>query len=137
MRVWKSAAAFAAVTVGLVAGCDSGPPFDGPTVKAFDGRLLCDGKPVTFPEGQQVTMNMTHERGNKFGVPIRSDGTFQIGWMPVGKYSIAVSRSGPTPPSNRPGANAAPQLGHAVPGRFEIKEGQTQYVIELGKGWKF
>src|SRR5579883_2486168 len=76
----------------IVAGCGPKKPFDGPTVDAFVGRLTHDGKPVTFSEGQSVTLEVYHETGRKFGIPIHPDGSFTIGWMPIGKYSAILMR---------------------------------------------
>jgi hypothetical protein len=104
-------------------------PFDGPTVDAFNGRLTQGGKPVSFPQGEDISLRLFHEKGQSFGIPIRSDGSFKIGWMPIGKYSAALLRKAKQekgPPMNR----------HNVPGGLTIKEGQTEYTIDLGKGWK-
>src|SRR5689334_2515813 len=80
--------------VGLVvAGCAK-KPFDGPTVDAFNGRLAQGGKTVAFAPGEDVTLQVIHhDSGKQFGVPIKPDGTFQIGWMPIGKYSAILKRA--------------------------------------------
>jgi hypothetical protein len=112
-----------------LSGCSSKKPFDGPTVDAFNGRLTHDGKPVTFPDNEKVTLEVYHETGRPFGIPIQSDGSFKIGWMPIGKYSAALLRGnkeGRGPPTNR----------YNVPGGLTIEDGKTEYTIELGKGWK-
>jgi hypothetical protein len=114
--------------LAVAAGC-ARKPFDGPTVDAFNGRLTHDGKPVSFPEGEDVTLQLFHEKGQSFGVPINSDGSFKIGWMPIGKYSATLMRQNKRekgPPTNR----------YSVPGGLAIQEGQTEYKIDLGKGWK-
>jgi len=121
----------AVLVVGLAlaaAGCAK-KPFDGPTVDAFNGRLTHDGKPVSFPEGENVVLQLFHEKGQSFGVPINSDGSFKIGWMPIGKYSAALMRQNKRekgPAMNR----------YSVPGGLAIQDGQTEYKIDLGKGWK-
>jgi hypothetical protein len=112
-----------------LAGCggsDDKPP-DLPTVDAFHGRLTQDGKPVRFPQGEEVELQVFHEKGRKFGIPIEPDGTFKIGWMPIGKYSAMLTR---------PAKSKGPPLKHSVPGGFAIKEGQTEYTIELGKDYR-
>src|SRR5262249_41835246 len=106
-------------------GCGSSKPVDGPTVDAFVGQGTPHGKPVSFPEGEQVTMMLYHEKGQSFGIPLKSDGTFKIGWMPIGKYSVTIERE-------PKGAKGAPSKQN-VPGGLTIQEGKTQYTIELGK----
>src|SRR5262249_6405685 len=111
-----------------VAGCGPKKSFDGPTVDAFTGRLTHDGKPVTFPESETVTLSVFHEKGEKFDIRIQPDGSFKIGWMPIGKYSATLLRGnkeGRGPPTNR----------YNIPGGLTIEEGKTEYTIELGKGW--
>jgi len=75
-----------------VAGCTAKKPFDGPTVEAFNGKLVADGKPVSFPADEDVSLDLFHQTGQKFGIPIKKEGTFQIGWMPIGKYSAMLVR---------------------------------------------
>lgn len=116
-----------AVLVPISAGC-SKKEFDGPTVDAFNGRLVQDGQSVSFPPEERVLLELFHEKAQSFKVPIQSDGTFQIGWMPVGKYSAALLRE-------KPGAKGGPAR-YAIPSGLVIEAGQTQYQIELGKGWK-
>jgi hypothetical protein len=125
---------FAMVLVpGLVfatGGCD-GPKntqYDGPKVDTFTGRLTHDGKPVSFPDGDYVQLKVFHEKGTSMGIRIRSDGTFTIGWMLIGKYSAILE----TPPK---GGKGAPSK-HNIPGGFTIEEGRTDYTIELGKDWR-
>ena len=60
---------------------------------AFNGKLTHDGKPVSFPAGEDVSLKVFHEKGTSFGIPIKEDGTFKIGWMPIGKYSGMLNRS--------------------------------------------
>ncbi len=62
----------------------------GPTVDAFNGRLVHDGKPVSFSDKEKVELKLVTEKAESFGVPIKPDGTFQIGWMPIGKYSATL-----------------------------------------------
>jgi hypothetical protein len=121
----------AAVAIPLLLGLPGcgqpGASFQGPTVPAFNGRLVSGGNPVAFPEGEDVFVKVFHERGQSFNIPIKSDGTFKIGWMPIGKYSAALMRK--------------QKAGKGGPGRygmpdFSVVEGQTDYVLELGKGFK-
>jgi hypothetical protein len=108
-------------------GCGPKRSFDGPTVDAFTGRLTHNGKQVSFPEDKQVILKVIHEKGTSFGIPIKSDGTFQIGWMPIGKYGAVMERPGP---------GGKGKSMYNVPGGLSIQEGQTEYTIELGKDWK-
>jgi hypothetical protein len=117
------------VTVGLAAvGCGKRKEFEGPTVEAFVGRLVQDGKPVSFAAGGDVELSLFHETGQSFGIPIQPDGTFTIGWMPIGKYAATLIRSSKS-------GKAGPQR-HGVPGGLTIEDGKTEYTIELGKAFK-
>jgi len=128
MRLLTSLLATAVVGLALV-GCGSSKPYDGPTVDAFNGRLTHNGKPVSFPQGDRVILQVIlHENGRSFGVPIQPDGSFKIGWMPIGKYSAMLIRG---PKGERGGENR-----YNVPGGFTIEDGKTEYTVELGKGWK-
>ena len=125
-----------AVTVSL-AGCES-RPFDGPTVDEFDGRLVQNGQPVTFAEGENVVLQLFHHgTGESFGIPIKPDGSFDIGWMPVGDYSATLKR---TPAggaaASRGGAGAESAAPYGLPEKVSIAEGQTKFDIDLGKSWK-
>jgi hypothetical protein len=126
MRLMLAVFALVALTFTTM-GCNSDKAKYGPTVDAFNGKLTHDGKPVSFPAGEDVSLKVFHEKGTSFGIPIKEDGTFKIGWMPIGKYSGMLNRS------------TAQQKGaprkHHVPG-FAIEEGKTEYVIELGKDYK-
>jgi hypothetical protein len=112
-----------------LSGCGPKKSFDGPTVDAFVGQLTHDGKPVTFPEGGEVILEVYHETGVKYGIPIAADGSFKIGWMPIGKYSATLLRSNKE-------ERGRPTKRYNVPGGFTVEDGKTQYAIELGKGWK-
>ena len=102
--------------------------FDGPTVDAFNGRITQAGKPVSFPADEKVLLELFHEKAQSFKIPIKSDGSFDIGWMPIGKYSATLIRE-------KTGVRGGPKR-HAIPGGLTIEDGQTQYTIELGKDWK-
>lgn len=121
-------AALALALGWIVVGC--GPPrakFEGPTVDAFNGKVVADGKPVKFPDGEHVYLKLYHETAQSFDIPLQPDGTFKIGWMPIGKYAAALMRQ-PKGAKGGPGRQGIPD--------FSIKEGQTEYVIELGKNFK-
>src|SRR5580704_10384175 len=107
-------------TVGIAlvfaVGCHSGKTFDGPTVDAFTGKLVADGKPVAFPPGEEVILRMYHqETAKSWGIPIQPDGTFKIGWMPIGTYSSVLERPSK---SHRGGPNR-----YALPTTFSIVDG--------------
>jgi hypothetical protein len=110
-----------------VAGCGPRKSYDGPTVNAFTGRITYLGKQVTLPENEKVSLTVWHEKGQSFGIPLQPDGSFQIGWMPIGKYSVQVNRQGEK--------DRAPRRS-TVPGGLTIEDGKTEYTIELGKAWK-
>jgi hypothetical protein len=110
----------------ILTGC--GRKFDGPTVDAFVGHLQQNGKPVTFAEGANVTLKVfLHGKGTSFGIPIQSDGSFKIGWMPIGQYSAVLMQDAKE-------AQRAP-MRYNVPGGFTIEEGKTEYIIDLGEGY--
>ena len=111
----------------LAAGCGS-KKFDGPTVDAFTGHVVASGKAVSFPAGESVQLKVIHEKAQSFGIPLQADGSFKIGWMPIGKYSAILIRQ-------KEGGKGGPNM-YNVPGGFEILDGKTDYEIELGKNWK-
>jgi hypothetical protein len=118
-----------AILIGSVfvsPGCGPRKSYDGPTVDAFRGRLLCNGEPVSFAPNEKVTLKLFHEKGESYGVRIQADGSFQIGWMPIGKYSATLIREKEQGPAER----------YTISGGLTIEDGKTQYAIELGKGWK-
>ena len=131
------------VIAGMVfagAGCEPravpNKYYNGPTVAAFSGQVVQDGKPVTVPENQEVSIQCTLTEGKgigkSFGVPIKSDGSFSIGWMPVGKMMLRLERS-PKDPAKRP---VGPPNRYSIPGGLTIEEGKTAgYTIEVGKDW--
>jgi len=103
--------------------------YEGPTVDAFHGKLVSDGKPVKFAENEEAQLNVFHESGKQFGIPLTADGTFEIGWMPIGKYSMMLERTS----QNKKGPG---KTRHGVPGSLVIENGKKDYVIDLGKGFK-
>jgi hypothetical protein len=111
----------------VLTGC-SKKPFDGPTVEGVNGRVTQNGKPVSFANPEEVSLKVIHEKGRSFGIVLKPDGSFNIGWMPIGKYSVVVTR----PPKDGKGG---PRV-YSAPEGFSIQEGQKEYTIELGPGWK-
>lgn len=119
--------------VGCVAlvGCgERTAKFDGPTVDKFVGKVVHNGKPVAFPDGEEVSLKLFHEKGQSFGIPLKPDGAFEIGWMPVGKYSVTLIRE-----KQEGGRKGAPNM-FSVPGGMTIEDGKTEYTVDLGKSWK-
>jgi hypothetical protein len=117
--------------LGWLVGCNQQhKTFDGPTVDAFNGKLVHNGKSVTLPNTETVELKLIYEKGDTFGVPIKSDGSFQIGWMPIGKYTAMLIRE-----KNQGASKGGPNM-YTVPGGFEIVSGKTEYEVELGKNWK-
>ena len=103
--------------------------FDGPTIDKFVGKLVKDGKPVSFDPAEKVTLQLKLlKRNRSFGVPIKADGSFDIGWMPIGKYAAVLDRNASANPSR---ANM-----FALTREFLIEAGKTEYEIELGPTWK-
>ena len=78
----------------LTTGCTKVAKFDGPTVDAFEGQLVSEGKPVSFSDDKEVVkVFLVHKgSGERFRIPIRPDGTFGIGWMPVGDFNCRLER---------------------------------------------
>jgi hypothetical protein len=127
MRLLCSAALVAGLCLAS-AGCGPRKSFDGPTVDAFNGRVTHDGKPVSFPDGEQASLTLFHEKAQSFVIRLKPDGSFQIGWMPIGRYSAVLERARPD--------QRGPASRYNVPGVLTIEAGKTEYNIELGKGWK-
>ena len=116
-----------------VFGCkkDDKGGYDGPTVDAFHGKVTHNGNPVQFAENQEAQLALFHEKGQQFGIPLKADGTFEIGWMPTGKYSVMLERMEQS--ADKKGARKA---RYGVPDGLNVEEGKKDYVIELGKGFK-
>lgn len=56
------------------------------TTSAFVGAVVQNGKSISLPDGSRL--DLVHDKTySKFGIPLKQDGTFTIGWMPTGKYS--------------------------------------------------
>jgi hypothetical protein len=119
--------AVAALVGACLAGCGPTREYKGPVVDAFQGRLVHQGKPVSFAPGAKVTLRVFHEMGTSFIIPLQPDGSFQIGWMPIGSYNATLMvRTGVS--------KQAPKV-HNVP-KFSIEPGKTQYEIDLGDKYK-
>ena len=104
--------------------------YEGPTVDAFHGKVTHNGKPVKFAENE-AQLNLFHEKGQQFGIPLKPDGTFEIGWMPIGKYAMMLERTGQNAATKGPS-----KTRYNVPSTLVIEEGKKDYVIELGKDFK-
>ena len=114
-----------------VFGCiDKRGGYEGPTVDAFHGKVTHNGNPVQFAENE-AQLTLYHEKGQQFGIPLKADGTFEIGWMPIGKYAVMLERTAQTPMTKGP-----PKTMYNVPDGLTIEEGKTDYVIELGNGFQ-
>jgi hypothetical protein len=115
-----------------VFGCNKNKgAYEGPKVDAFHGKVTHNGNPVKFAENEEVQLNVFHnESGRQFGIPLTVDGTFEIGWMPIGTYAMMLERT----PQN-PGKGPS-KTRYNVPDRLTIEEGKKDYVIELGKNFK-
>jgi hypothetical protein len=113
--------------VGVSLGGCKQKEFDGPIVKSFTGRSH-EGNPVSFPADEKVRLELFHESAQSFIIPIQEDGSFTIGWMPIGKYSATLTR-------DKSGAKAS-RSRYSVPDGLRIEDGKTEYTIELGKDWK-
>ena len=115
-----------------VCGCgkDRGG-FEGPTVDAFHGKVTHNGNPVKFAANEEVQLKVFHDSGRQFGIPLTADGTFEIGWMPIGKYAMMLERTAQNPAMKGP-----TKTRYSVPGSLIIEEGKKDYVIELGKDFK-
>ena len=116
----------------LSAGCRKREKFDGPTVDAFHGQLLSDGKPVSFSADEVVKINLIHkDSAERFGIPIKADGSFEIGWMPIGDYMCSLERK--KGGSERQGQFES--TSKPISGGLRIEEGKTEYEIELGENF--
>ena len=104
--------------------------YEGPTVDAFHGKVTHNGNPVQFAENE-AQLTLYHEKGQQFGIPLKADGTFKIGWMPIGKYAVMLERMAQPPLQKGP-----PKTMYNVPNGLTIEEGKKDYVIELGKDFK-
>jgi hypothetical protein len=127
MRVSFLALLFVGLAIA-VAGCGPRKPVEGPTVDAFRGKVTHQGKPVTFPEGSNPTLKLFHESGRSFDIRLQPDGSFKIGWMPIGKHSATLLRA------NKKGIGP-PETRFNIPGGVTIEAGKTEYEIDLGSGW--
>ncbi len=123
---------WAVVLAGLcltALGCNS-KEYSGPTVDKFTGVVTSNGKPISIPPGTHFQIRLRHESGQSFGIPINTDGTFEIGWMPLGHYEILTES---TKEGQRGGMGKA-----RVPGPgLQVTAGKTEYTIDLGKNFKF
>ena len=113
-----------------LAGLSKKGGYEGPTVDAFHGKVTHNGNPVSFGENE-AQLTLYHEKGQQFGIPLKADGTFQIGWMPIGKYAVMLERMVQSPTNK-----GRQKTMYNVEGGLTIEEGKKDYVIELGKDFK-
>lgn len=125
MRVGFCACLLAALAASAL-GC-SGREYSGPTVEKFIGTVTQNGKQISVKPGERLTIQMRHESGQVFGIPIKEDGTFEIGWMPLGHYDLIAEKY-------KDGQRGGPSKTGV--GGFQVMNGKTEYNIELGKHWK-
>jgi hypothetical protein len=115
----------------VVVGCTQQKSYTGKTVDKFVGKVTHNGKPVNFPADQNAQITVYHEGGKQWSIPLEEDGTFDIGWMPVGKYAVMLVRY------QNAGKKGSGMSRYSVPDGLTIEDGKTHdYVIELGKGFK-
>lgn len=110
-------------------GCGPSAADYGETTKAFVGHVVQNGKPITLPEDSRlnVTQNSTYHR---FGIPLKQDGSFTIGWMPVGAYSVELIWI------RQSATGSTSQERYGVPHDLVIEKEPKEYEIELGQKWK-
>ena len=112
-------------------GCD--PPkvkeYDGPIIDKFVGSVVHDGKPVKFTDDEIVSVQLLASTPRRlWTIPVKSDGTFEITWMPIGKFFAILERKDKSNPMSR--------NKFSISDDFRIEDGKTEYVIELGPNWK-
>jgi hypothetical protein len=131
MRYCALMALFIGCVCLTASGCNKQPEgITAPKNDSFVGKLVTNGKPVSFPPGEKVILRLIFsEKGESFGVPIKEDGSFTIGWMHQGKYSGMLEREKSVNGRLIPSKQSLPEL-------FEIKPGVTEYSIELGPNFK-
>ena len=105
--------------------------YEGPTVDAFHGKVTHNGNPVQFAENEEAQLTLYHETGKPYGIPLKADGTFEIGWMPTGKYMVLLERKAQASAKRGPS-----KTRYNVPDSLTIEAGKKDYVIELGKDFK-
>jgi hypothetical protein len=112
-------------------GC--GGPYKEPTIDKFDGKITHKGQPVTFSSDDKVVLRLVfHKNGERFGIPINPDGTFDIGWMPIGNYSAILERSS----NKQAGVRSGVVESFNIEKGLTIAEGKTQYAVELGDDFR-
>jgi hypothetical protein len=115
----------------LLIGC--GGPYKEPTIDEFDGKLTHKGQPVKFSSDDKVVLRLVfHKNGERFGIPINPDGTFDIGWMPIGDYSAILERSS----TKQAGVRSGEVESFNIENGLTIAEGETQYAVELGDDFR-
>ena len=115
----------------LFTGCGPGAVEYEETTDAFIGSVVHNGDPVSFPN--EAVLNLVHHgTSDRFGIPLKADGSFVIGWMPTGNYSVELKTRRP---NVDPKSGGAPGIFN-VPGGLTIEKDVNEYKIELGDKWK-
>ena len=120
----------------FIAGCTKVAKFDGPTVDAFHGQLVSDGKPISFAaDEEEIRLFLIHQgSGERFRIPIKADGTFDIGWMPIGQFNCMLERKKKGGLETR--GVEFPSSSKPVPGGLRIEEGKTEYELDVGAAFE-
>src|SRR5262249_14971011 len=87
---------------------------------AGDSSTFLIGRPGHFPEGSEPSLKLFHEKGESFEIPLQPDGSFKIGWMPIGKHSATLLRRNKT-------GMGPPETRYSIPGGLTIEAGKTRY----------
>lgn len=131
---WMKIEAVSTLVLSLLlptVGCQKEPVGYGETTKSFIGAVVKEGNAITLP--QDARLDLVHdETYSRFGIPLQQDGTFKIGWMPIGKYSgELVWLKGAV------GGDPNPSLEHfKVPNGLVIEKDKTEYTVDLGSKWE-
>jgi hypothetical protein len=117
--------------LALVIGCGPKKITYKDNVNKFTGRLVKDGKPVSFPPGDEVMLEMQMDKqGDMFVVPIKNeDGTFNLTWMPRSNYKCTLMWM----KAGEKGEGPVPRFG--LPD-YTVQEEKEENLIELGKNVK-
>lgn len=135
-------AAFASLTVVLLAGCSGGGSGNNRPTGSVSGKVTLSGQPVT---GGAVHFTSTKIASEAFGADLSSTGDFKVGAnIPAGSYKVTLSPP-PVGPSIGPDGQMRPAdpkaTQNAVPAKYrtpeksdktvEVKTGSNTLTIEL------
>ena len=114
----------------LLQGCPPPKGAEGPT-EEFKGQITAAGEPVSFtPEEQAKLQVVRHGNGERFGVIVKEDGTFNVEWMPVDTYTVMLERY----KAQEGGRSPIPVVENLE--NLVIEEGKKEYTVDLGENWK-